>query len=971
VDENSEIEEHLKKVVDLFQKLINHWHFWELHEGFYLETLTPQLVANPALGDKTEASLLREIAGELAPEDWFNLAERIREFRAGGYRQEKCVRDINARRQEKHSQADLWREIERHERDLQEREEAIRLDRELQKKEHKLEEERQRERERQAHFERLRGEFQYSFPHAYEFYKSHCSEYITIDEFEAEKTEYVRSWVAKNLDFEPDAEQAAAIGAIDGHVQVVARAGSGKTAVLVNRALFLQQHCGVSPDKMLLLAFNRKAAEEMRDRLSSKLQGAIPHTMTFHALAYALVHPEESILFDEPDGSKSKSRTLQSVIDEYIHDPNHYKTVRALMMAHFREDWERIALGGYDKTPEEMLRYRRSLPKEALDGKYLKSFGEKVIADFLFEHGIKYRYERNFWWDGTNYRPDFTIFTGNNCGIVIEYFGLQGDPDYDNMSEGKRKYWSRKTNWRFLEYSIKDLRDKGRETFLSRLKQDLENAGVECKRLSEEEIWYRIKDRAIDRFTNLVVNFVQRCRKQSLSPQELARKIVHHKCTSDVEQHFLNLAQEFYKSYLEQLRETGEDDFDGLIQKAAAVVASGQTIFRRKSGTGDLRHLRYVFIDEYQDFSDLFHRLLMAFRKRNSDARFFCVGDDWQAINGFAGSDLKFYENFGQFFVPYRKLNLTTNYRSDISIVDIGNSLMHGRGVQAHASRNLQGAVMLADLDNFQPTPKEQEVYPGDNFTPAVLRIVSKAVSDGQNVVLLSRKNTLPWYINYGEKESRNGELDRFLGIIRASLRQGDRKKVSISTVHKYKGLEQKIVVVLDAVVRSYPLLHPDLVFTRILGDSLDRAVDEERRLFYVALTRAAESLFIVTANNDLSPFLEGLSNDVQGLEWSDYPPLSGPVKHITVRVGNLSGKGGRTTYAIKDLLKADGYQWSTSGWHAWVRTYPTDGFSIDKLLSDALWAGQGDGLDVRFYDDLDKMLAVYRVVAGKWSSVS
>jgi DNA helicase-4 len=93
--------------------------------------------------------------------------------------------------------------------------------------------------------------------------------------------------------------------------------------------------------------------------------------------------------------------------------------------------------GGYDKSPEEMLRYRRSLPREGLDGTYLKSFGEKVIADFLFEHNIKYRYERNFWWSGVNYRPDFTVFTGDNQGVIIEYFGLQGDPDYDAMSDKK------------------------------------------------------------------------------------------------------------------------------------------------------------------------------------------------------------------------------------------------------------------------------------------------------------------------------------------------------------------------------------------------------------------------------------------------------------------------------------------------------------------------------------------------------
>ena len=139
----------------------------------------------------------------------------------------------------------------------------------------------------------------------------------------------------------------------------MARAGSGKTSTLVNRALFLQKHCGIAPGEMLLLAFNRKAAEEIRERLTVQLQGSVPHVMTFHALAYALVHPEDSILFDEPDGQQSKSRALQTLIDDYLRTPYFYEKIRALMMAHFREDWERIALGGYEKSPKEILRYRR------------------------------------------------------------------------------------------------------------------------------------------------------------------------------------------------------------------------------------------------------------------------------------------------------------------------------------------------------------------------------------------------------------------------------------------------------------------------------------------------------------------------------------------------------------------------------------------------------------------------------------
>ena len=319
------------------------------------------------------------------------------------------------------------------------------------------------EEEKQTLLKTLKKHFERNFLAAYSFYQDRCTEHISPEEYEIEKINYVRSWAeGRRLDPKPDCEQAAAIGAVEGNVQVVARAGSGKTATLVNRALFLQEHCDIAPSEMLLLAFNRKAAEEMQGRLTEYLQDSIPHVMTFHALAYALVHPNEKILLDNPEGEQSLSRAVQRVIDQHRRD-NHYNEIRALMMAHFRADWERIVSGGYDLTPSEMLRYRRSLAQESLDGTYVKSSPEKVIANFLFEHDIEYKYERNFWWDDINYRPDFTI--GDRSGVIIEYFGLRGDPDYDARSEEKRNYWQNKPDWELLEFSPNDLASGGGDSF--------------------------------------------------------------------------------------------------------------------------------------------------------------------------------------------------------------------------------------------------------------------------------------------------------------------------------------------------------------------------------------------------------------------------------------------------------------------------------------------------------------------------
>ena len=852
--------------------------------------------------------------------------------------------------------------------------------RDARRREEERREQDRREEARRILLRNLREHFERDFLTADDFYQTRYKTHISFEEYETEKINYVRSWAENRLEPTPDPEQAAAIGAVEGHVKVVARAGSGKTATLVNRALFLQQHCCVAPDEMLLLAFNREAAEQMRNRLAR--QDSIPHAMTFHALAYALVHPDEKILLDNPEGEQSLSRAVQSVVDQHRR-ANYYNEIRALMMARFRDDWERIVSGGHDRTPAEMLRYRRSLLRESLDGKYVRSFGEKVIANFLFEHNIEYKYERKFWWNGTNYRPDFTI--GDRSGVVIEYFGFKGKPNYDAMSEKKRNYWENRPNWRLLEFSPDDLISNGVEGFCALLKQELEGCGITYNQLSEEEIWDKIEHRAIDRFTDVVRGFIQRCRKLSLTPEQLSERVSNHNCSSDVEQDFLNLAQVFYASYLECLQTTGEDDFDGLMQKAAALVAAGETEFRYKSGTGDqeqvhigdLTRIRYVLIDEYQDFSELFHRLMEAVREQNPHAHFFCVGDDWQAINGFAGSDLRFFENYSQVFQGSRKLHVATNYRSAKAIVDVSNALMKGQGTPARGHKPITGNVVIADRATFEPTPQEERENLGDNSTLAVLRLVNKAINDDKNVILLSRKNSLPWYVNYRDQgnSSIESELDRYLRLLRSRLPDKLAEKVTISTVHKYKGLQENVVIVLDAVPRCYPLLHPDLIFTRVFGDSIERVVAEERRLFYVALTRAAEDLFILTETDNFSldnfsPFLEDLERNIElsRLAWSDYPPLVGTTKYITIRVGNQSGRGAKPTIDIKGWLNKEGYRWDGETWYS---TRPAEGFSVREFANQTIWGDLSDGIEVQFYDHLDNKIALYHVDGGQWRCIN
>ena len=991
----------------LIDTLLNYWGCWDLHEDFYLTKLTPSLVADPSIGTELEKATLAKLRQLLTIKEWLDVPNLVAQRRAYVLRekQSECLQ-LEAQKKvriEAERIATQKREAEAFERI---REEKIR---------------KQAEERRTLMLPELRKQFNLNFLATDSFFKASCDGVITEKEFEAEKFSFVKNWIKANLPSRsgsqqlPDDEQIAAIASVQGDLQVVARAGSGKTTTLVNRALFLLKHCRIAPSEILILAFNRKAALEIRRRLlgliedgvdvaiaadidhrirdgrenkqidtdeieasavdtiAARLNITLPHVMTFHALAYAIVHPEESLLYNGAEGeSQGLSRVFQQVIDDHLQNHVFREKIRELMLAHFREDWDRIIEGRYDQSKEELLRFRRSLPQESIGGEYVKSFGEKVIADFLFEHNITYKYERNHAWSGINYRPDFTIFRTPKSGVIIEYFGLNGDSDYDEMSEEKRGYWKGKTEWTLIEFSPVDIARNGVDSFRDLIKKRIEDEGITCMRLSEDEIWHRVRDRAIDRFTKASGGFISRCRNQSLSPPALQELIASYSPLSSVEEMFLDLAHQLYVSYLDRLRATGEDDFNGLMQRAAEAISAGVSSFQRKSGNGDLASLRYVCIDEFQDFSNLFYQLLAAIRTKNPKVELFCVGDDWQAINGFAGSDLKFFKNFDEHIGKSRRLYISTNYRSSNSIVAIGNALMAGLGKPAVTHKQTDGKVLVSDLNKFEPSLQEKKRHPGDIITPAVVRLANNALVLGLDVVMLCRQNTLPWFVNYQDQAGGSGRgLARYRDLVRSFFPKDLKERISISTAHKYKGLEKPMVIVLDAVACSYPLIHPNWAFSRIFGDSPEKIAEEERRLLYVALTRAVDTLVVVTDGRRKSPFLEDLENaePLTAINWADYPSVRALTTRLVVKVGNQERRGSAPTFAIKDRLQASGYKWQSNGGPGWTKSFPAEGFRIETLKSE-VWSKAAHGIDVQIFDDSNTTVARFLIEHGKWKCV-
>jgi DNA helicase-4 len=858
---------------------------------------------------------------------------------------------------------DLEKERKLQQQELIRQEEIKQKEREIKQKERERKEEiRHKELERiekikRQKFEAAKGiaikeinkQYNVDYLRSKQVWASKFSKWVEEKEFNALSVRFVINWFEQQGWDKPDEEQAECIAEIWNDVQVIARAGSGKTKTIVNRTAFLVKHCRVSPSEILLLAFNREAAREVNERLDKMLGELAPQAMTFHALGYAIVHPEEELIFDDEMNGFKKSSTVQQVIDSFIQNEKWLEKIKEFMLKYFRSEWDEI-VKGYQLSPSEMLKYRRSLPFLGVDGTHYKSMGEKRIADYLFEHDIPYTYEKNFWWNELNYKPDFWIPLNNKKmkGIVIEYFGMAGDREYDKLTRMKRNFWANKSDYYFIEVYPLALGDL--DQFL---KKNLQNCGISNLKLTDDEIWHRIKARAVGEFSLIVSQFIGRCRKLMISPQDLITKVQSQsEPLSELQIDFLRVVWKIFEEYLETLSFNNEEDFDGLLYRANYIIRSGQSRWKRKEGTGDLQELKYLFIDEYQDFSLLFYQLISAIKDNSRDLNLFCVGDDWQAINGFAGSDLRFFRNFKEYFKKSKQVSISSNYRSFQTIVNVGNKLMLGEGDPSKAVLNQPGEVWVAKMNKFIPNEIEKNLYNGDNVTPVLIRLIYNFIQQGQGVALLCRTGSgLPWYTSY---DKRKGKFHAdFITAIRNALPKRLRPMVvAMDTAHSYKGKEEEAVIVVDVVNRSFPLIHPRNVFFEVLGNTIEKVISEEKRLFYVALSRAKKSLVFLTEEENRSPFLNSiLQNNKSNIKTMDINSLEPPKRdgtHCIVKVAN--NYSSNDTIKIKSYLIENKYKWNPAE-KAWTKTFAAKGFTKERIINES-WVKYASNVNISVSDE-------------------
>ena len=386
----------------------------------------------------------------------------------------------------------------------------------------------------------------------------------------------------------------------------------------------------------------------------------------------------------------------------------------------------------------------------------------------------------------------------------------------------------------------------------------------------------------------LFAQFIQKAKKQMLKAKDVQDMLLTYQSKDEREAVFIDLASRIYLIYEKALERNKKIDFDDLMMRAIEKIHSTKgecTIWlgSTKSRPVKMNDLRWILIDEYQDFSRLFFELVAAIRTYNPAVRLFCVGDDWQAINGFAGSDLQYFTGFKGWVDSSSVATLATNFRSSVEIVNIGNQLMRGKGTPGKALPEKPGgdvhvewmddnwielrgdeanAGLKAEHERFiitDPSPngngKKYNRIIASKYLKRCYEIITSPENSGKTVAILNRTG---WIDGVRLTEFKKKLLSCFTPSDQEQIPDPD-KMIYVQTAHKYKGLQADLVIILNVTNGAFPLLHPDNALFEIFRKTPADALAEEMRLFYVALTRATTSLYILTEKNRELSFLNCL----------------------------------------------------------------------------------------------------------------
>ncbi|WP_287931473.1 UvrD-helicase domain-containing protein [Arthrobacter sp.] len=685
-------------------------------------------------------------------------------------------------------------------------------------------------------------------------------------------------------------EQVRAVVCLDNRVQVIASAGSGKTSTMVAKAGYVLHRNLVPAEKILLLAFNADAAKELEQRIRDRLvplglDGTKVQAKTFHALGLEII--------GQATGRKPS-------LAPWINDGADLVKLKEIVErlrgteSKFRKQWDLFRLvlarglpefGHESDDPTDWDPNSKSAGFRTLQGEVVKSHGERLIADWLFYNGVNYVYERPYEHetvDATHvqYHPDF-YYPGINA--YHEHFALDRNghppPEFTGYLDGVK--WKRAVHRKFgttlMETTMSELWDGAA---LERLSEEFTARGITLDPNPERPGFgpAPLKDEQLIRIFR---TFLIHAKSNRLDDGHLRERVRAWSGTPSHFRHsvFLNLFEPLRAAWEQELVDARVIDFEDMLTMSADHLETGHW---------DPGH-ELVMVDEMQDASHARARLARALVDAPG-RMLFAVGDDWQSINGFAGADLSVMTDFARWFGEGETLRLERTFRSPQSICNVSSTFVLKNPAQLRKQ-------VVSSASEYSPSIIAAAVQRTDQYARAVRGHLDKLSARLRSGEIPAGERGLVTVLVLCRYRKLLHELQAAVRPKERSTNGWEGLDIRFHTVHGSKGLEADYVIIPGLTKGAYgfpstivddPVLH----LAMPAGDVYPLA--EERRLFYVALTRAKRSVLLLSVAGKESQFLLELVRDhniaVLDASGKATTAISCPV----CRIGNLVQRTGK-----------------------------------------------------------------------------
>ena len=662
-----------------------------------------------------------------------------------------------------------------------------------------------------------------------------------------------------------DPQQRDSIVKLEDNCLVIASAGSGKTSTILGKAKYLVEKRKIDPSKILLITYTRKAANELHERM--KIEGIT--CSTFHALAYQIIAKVtgQAPSICEADVTLNVFHKLIETNKNFLHAINNYIINQQSLMGLEHDYTDAFSYF------EDRKKYGIQALFRDVDGKiiFTRSEEEKRLVSILTRLGIPFRYENAYQYNTTTperrlYRPDFTIYYQNSQGqwqwLYLEHFGIDaignvpqwfGEGTRGGWRVANQKYnegiiWKRNTHRQYgtilIETTSADFRDG---TVEAKLRQQLARYGVPIKERTDEELYELLvkRNRKVEKSVyTLILSFITLMKANEKTIDGLLKDLepkatdspLANAMPQDIRSKVIltDIIKPFYEEYERTLNRSYEIDFTDAIIQATDLCRKGLW-----------RHYDYILVDEFQDISIDRYKLLQALRSDSPKTKLFCVGDDWQSIFRFAGSDMSLVYEFEKYFGYTEQCKIETTYRFHQPLIDKSSEfVMKNKEQKEKTIKTPEGDTKKTYL-NFVKCDGEDE----EGVKKEVEKIVS-AIPTNQSILLLGRYNYDAVSVGYkGKMDMKESRMTVKVGM----------REIPFLSVHSAKGLEADNVILVNCNQGAYgfpSLIEDDPILDFVLSKSEAYPFAEERRLFYVAMTRARMKMYVLYDQKRPSPFI-------------------------------------------------------------------------------------------------------------------